>query len=185
MAQPYIGQIELFSFGYAPRGWAVCAGQIMAIAQNQALFSLLGTTYGGNGSTTFGLPDLRGAAAMGQGSGQGLTPRGIGQFVGSETQALNSTQIPPHTHNLNARQSSDTSTNVYTPDNTQLLAETIGYDAQGGTIPFPIYASDSAPNQVMAATAIGVTGGQPHSNMMPYLVGNFCIALVGAYPSRN
>jgi microcystin-dependent protein len=178
MAQPYVGQIEAFAFGFAPKGWAFCAGQVMSINQNQALFSLLGTTYGGNGVTTFQLPDLRSRLAMGQGNGAGLTPRVIGETGGEENHTLLVSETPLHTHALRAASATGTPTNL--PGNTVVL----GQSANGG-VALSLYATDSNPSQPMAPTAIGSTGGQPHSNLMPYNTLNFCIALVGIYPSRN
>jgi microcystin-dependent protein len=184
MSEPYLGQIELFAFGFAPKGWALCAGQIMAINQNQALFALLGTTYGGNGQTTFALPDLRGRLPMGQGNGRGLTPRTIGEVGGEEAHTLSIAETPAHTHTFVALPNPNLATNVDAPTGA-VLAQTTGQDKDGNTIPVNIYVPDSAPNQALAQTAIGSTGGQPHANLMPYLTVNACIALVGIFPSRN
>ena len=185
MAEPFLGQIESFAFGYAPRNWAQCAGQLLAITQNQALFSLLGTTYGGNGVSTFALPDLRGGVPIGQGSGQGLTPRTLGETGGEEAHALQIGEMPPHNHVVMAISNPDTATNVYTPDASVALSKTTGTNADGLPAAYPIYAADD-PTQPLAAEAIGVGGGGvPHANMMPYLTLNFCIALQGVYPSRN
>ena len=185
MAQPFLGQIEVFAFDFVPRGWMACAGQILSIQQNSALFSLLGTNFGGNGQTTFALPDLRGTAAVGQGRGNGLSPRDVGQAFGAETVALTGASTPSHTHVVTAKANPDTARNVYTPDATSVLTLTTGSDSGGGTLVFDIYAADAAPGQVLGASAIGPTGGAPHANMMPSLTGNFCIAVVGTYPSRN
>jgi microcystin-dependent protein len=181
MSQPFIGQIEVFAFGFAPKGWAFCAGQTLPIAQNTALFSLLGTTYGGNGTTTFMLPDLRSRLAMGQGNGQGLTPRVIGQVGGEENHTLLLTETPSHTHSVRTAAQPAPGTNINLPGNTVVLAQTIVPPSTA----LPLYATDPAPNQPMAPSAIGITGGQPHSNLMPYNTLNFCIALVGIFPSRN
>ena len=185
MAQPFLGQIEFFAFDFVPRGWMACAGQIMPIQQFSALFSLLGTTYGGSGQTTFMLPDLRGTLPMGQGAGQGLTPRLMGQSFGSETVALTSASTPAHAHTMAVKSNPDTTQNVFTPAATSVLTLTTGTDSGGGVIPFDIYAPDPSPNQALGSSTIGSTGGAPHSNMMPSLVGNFCIAVQGMYPSRN
>ena len=185
MSEPFLGQIELFAFGFAPRGWALCAGQIMAINQNQALFSLLGTTYGGNGQTTFALPDLRGRVPMGQGNGPGLTPRTLGAAVGEEAHTLSIAETPAHVHTLQAISNPTLANNVDAPGPTVVLAQTTGTDKSGNPITVNIYASDNAPNQVLAGAAIGPTGGQPHANLMPYVTLNACIALQGIFPTRN
>jgi microcystin-dependent protein len=161
----------------------MCAGQLLPINQYQAMFSLLGTTYGGNGVNTFGLPDLRGRLAMGQGNGSGLTPRVIGETGGEVNHTLLITETPIHTHTLNAAQ--NVSSPVNTPSSSVVLSQTAGRAAGGGTLTVNLYASDTAPSQPMVSTAVGVTGGQPHSNMMPYLALNFCIAMSGLFPSRN
>jgi microcystin-dependent protein len=184
MADPYLGEIEIFSFGYAPRGWAPCNGQLMSINQNQALFSLLGTKFGGNGMTTFALPDLRGRVPVGQGNGPGLPPRVIGQTGGEEGHTLQVSEMPLHTHTLQTINTSGT-TNTDIPGPTVVLAQTVAKPSGTDQFTVNIYAKDSAPNQAMAGAAIGNSGGQPHPNMMPYLVGNFCIALQGIFPSRN
>ncbi len=173
MDSPFLGMIAMFGFNFAPRGWAFCNGQILPIAQNTALFSLLGTTYGGNGQTTFALPDLRGRVPIGQFQGPGLSDYTLGQVAGSETVTLLSTQIPAHTHTLNGITQAGTSA-VPTgnlPANTGALDKEYGIP---GTL------------TPMNAQAIGSTGGnQPHSNMQPYLAINYCIALQGIFPSRN
>jgi microcystin-dependent protein len=183
MTQPYLGEIEIFGFNFAPKGWLICAGQTLPINQNQALFSLLGTTYGGNGINTFNLPDLRGRLAMGQGNGQGLTPRVIGETGGEVNHTLLISETPAHTHTLNAAQ--NVSNPVNTPSSAVVLSQTTGRAAGGGTLTVNLYASDTAPSQPMASAAVGATGGQPHANMMPYLALNFCIAMSGLFPSRN
>jgi microcystin-dependent protein len=183
MASPYLGQIESFPYGFAPKGWAFCAGQLLSIQQNTALFSLLGTTYGGNGIQTFALPDLRGRVAMGQGNGAGLTQRSIGQSFGEVNHTLLSTEMPNHTHALNTAANSNTTNNTDTPSNTVVLGNATG-KGQSAFAVTPYAAT--APNVTMAPTAIGVGGGsQPHNNMMPYLGMQFCIALIGVFPSRG
>jgi microcystin-dependent protein len=183
MAQPYLGEIEIFGFGFAPKGWAICAGQTLSINQNQALFSLLGTTYGGNGTTTFNLPDLRGRLPVGQGNGNGLTPRSIGQTGGETNHTLQVTETPSHNHGLAA--AANVSGSVDTPNSTEVLAQTTGKASNGTPLTVNLYAADSNPSQALASASIGVTGGQPHSNVMPFLALNFCIALTGIYPSQN
>jgi microcystin-dependent protein len=185
MSEPYVGEIEIFAFNFAPKGWAQCNGQIMAIAQNQALFALLGTTYGGNGIQTFALPDLRSRIPVGQGNGQGLTPRSIGQMFGEENHTLLGTETPAHSHPLQAKSNPVVASNTSTPGPGVVLAQTNGVDNKGGPLPVNLYATDSAPSRPMAGSAISVAGGQPHPNLMPYLVCNACIALVGIFPSRN
>lgn len=167
MAEPFLAQIQIFGFGFAPRGWATCSGQILPIAQNQALFSILGTTYGGNGVTTFGLPDLRSRTPMHWGQGPGLSNRVLGQVGGVESVTLNTNQIPNHTHSVTANTAAPT---VGTPAG-NLWAQG-KYSTTGGSL--------------MAAGAIGNSGSsQPHPNLSPYLTLNICIALVGVFPSRN
>jgi microcystin-dependent protein len=181
MAEAYIGQIQAFGFNFAPRNWALCNGQTLAISQNTALFSLIGTTYGGNGTSTFLLPNLQGRLPMHQGSGQGLTPRVIGEVGGSENVTLLTTNLPQHSHSLNATTAAATGTS---PQNT-LLANANGADGQGNPLTVQIYGPTPA-NTIMDPTAIGLTGNSlPFSIMSPYLVISFCIALQGIFPSRN
>ena len=170
MAEPFLGQLMCVGFNFAPRGWAFCNGQIMAIAQNTALFSLLGTTYGGNGQTTFGLPDLRGRVALGFGQGPGLSNYTQGEVAGVETVTLNSQQMPLHNHAINA-------SNLDAADQTP-----------GGNFPSGggAYNNPAPPRQAMNAAMCGNAGGnQPHENRQPYLVLNWVIALQGIFPSRN
>lgn len=160
----------MFGFSFAPRSWAFCDGQLIQISQNSALFSLLGTTYGGDGRTTFALPDLRSRVPIHKGQGPGLSPYSLGQRSGFETVTLTTAQIPPHNH-LQACSSDDP--NAGSP---------------AGNFPAavspPIYSSGA--NAAMANTALGNTGGgQPHENRQPFLVINFCICLQGLFPSRN
>jgi microcystin-dependent protein len=179
MSSPYVGQIEFFAFGFAPNGWQLCAGQTLPINQYQALFSLLGTTYGGNGINTFQLPDLRSRVPVAQGNGWVL-----GQTQGQENHTLTQTEIPAHTHLL-AAVASQTSANTFdTPGPTLVLSQAYG-DLKGPVSAANIYAVDSAPSQAMSPQQIGTTGGQPHNNLMPYLVLNACIAMNGLFPSRS
>lgn len=169
MTQPYISEIRMFSFDFPPRGWAMCAGQLLSIAQNQALFSLLGTTYGGNGVTTFALPDLRSRVPlhMGQHGGSNYVP---GQQGGTESVTLTSNQLPQHTHSMLATATPTTGD----PAGALLASPTAGKPYRSG--------SPSA----QLATSVGVTGGnQPHPNIQPYLTVNFAIAIQGRFPSRN
>jgi microcystin-dependent protein len=187
MSDAYMGQIEIFGFGFPPSGWALCAGQLLPIGQNQALFSLLGTTFGGDGITTFGLPDLRSRTPIGQGKGGGLSPRGIGEKVGEESHALNSDETPYHTHNLQTLdipEGGDLTNNVNTPGG-MLLTRADARDPSGNQLPINIYYPSTAPAVPMASAAVASTGGQAHLNMMPFLTLNVCIALRGLYPDRG
>lgn len=170
MATPFIGQIQMFSFNFPPRGWAQCNGQTLPIAQNQALFSLLGTTYGGNGTTNFLLPNLQGRTPLHFGTGPGLSPRNLGEASGTENVTLLATQLPTHTHTVSANTAAPTlgspAGNLWAQGN---------YSANGGS-----------PMAGGLGGAIGFSGNdQPHPNLSPYLVVNFCIALQGIFPSRN
>lgn len=178
--EPFIGQIQLFGFNFPPRGWAQCNGQILSIAQNTALFSLIGTYYGGNGQTTFALPDLRGRVAIGQGQGPGLQDYTIGERAGVENVTLLSTQMPMHTHPLMV--SSGTGTTDVANGN--YLANGAVTIARGNTVPANVYGT-SPGGQLNPATVSIQGGSQPHENRSPYLTLNYCIALVGIFPSRN
>ncbi len=172
----YIGQIQPFGFNFAPKNWLFCNGQLMSIAQNTALFSLLGTTYGGDGVTTFALPDLRGRASLHFGQGPGLTTRVLGEASGQETVTLLNSQMPTHNHLLNATTTStaEVPTNAF-PGSAALASDGAAVTAYGTT-----------PNTTMSPQAIGLAGGnQPHQNMQPYLVLNWCICQYGIFPSRN
>ena len=165
----------MFAGTFAPRGWAFCSGQLLPIAQNTALFSILGTTYGGNGQTTFALPDLRGRAPVHGGQGPGLSTYTIGEQGGTESVTLLSTQMPAHTHTLQADQNA--------ADSTDPAAHLMGNIGVGQT---PTQYSSGSANTAMNPTSIGPAGGsQPHANMQPFLCVNFIIALEGIYPSRN
>lgn len=166
MAEPFLAEIRLFGFGIVPQGWLPCDGQIMNINQNQALFSLLGTTYGGNGQTTFALPDLRGRAPVGLGNG--IT---LGKSAGEENHTLVATEMPMHTHIVSG--SSATGDKPVPTGNTW---------ATRAENPF----STLAPNGTLNPAAIGMTGESTgHPNMQPYLTVQYCIAIQGIYPSRN
>src|SRR5580658_5672139 len=183
MTTPFIGEIEIFGFNFAPRGWLMCAGQLLPINQYQALFSLLGTAYGGNGTNTFALPDMRSRLAMGQGNGQGLTPRIMGENGGEENHTLLLTETPSHSHQLNVISNPNTASNTQTPSSTVRLSQTTA--KVGTTTPaLNLYAAGT-PNQAMASASIGTIGGQPHPNIQPYLALNYCIAMSGIFPSRN
>ncbi|HWT14738.1 MAG TPA: tail fiber protein [Patescibacteria group bacterium] len=165
MATPFMSEIKLMAFNFAPQGWAACNGQFMPINQNQALFSLLGTTYGGNGQTTFALPNLQGRVPIHRGNGHIL-----GEAAGATATTVTIAQLPTHTHVLSGSNSLP-ETNV--PTGAALALMSNAY---------------AAPNNLVAMgpTAVGNAGGsQPHTNMQPYLALNFCIALQGIYPSQN
>ena len=170
---PFIGQIVMFGGNFAPRGWALCDVQLLAISSNSALFSILGTTYGGDGRTTFGLPDLRGRVPMHPGNGPGLTGRNLGQKSGTETVQLTTAQIPSHTHQAKAFNNVG---NQPLPAGHSLAQES--EDAR-------IY-SDQPPNADLSAATIGdAGGGGAHNNVQPFLALNFIIALQWIFPSRN
>jgi microcystin-dependent protein len=170
MAEPFLGEIRLFAGNFAPKGWALCEGQLMPLAQNTALFSLLGTYYGGDGKTTFALPDLRGRVPIGQGDGQGLTPRTLGESAGESAVSLLTTEMPIHTHlpNCSSQQSGAQPEGAYW-----------GSTGRGANA----YAATATANlSVLAVQAAG--GSQPHNNMQPYLGMTFIIALQGVFPAR-
>ena len=174
MADPFVAEIRIFPFNFAPRGWAFCDGQILPISQNTALFSLLGTTYGGNGQTTFALPNLQGKSAMHPGQGPGLSLHDLGETGGSETVTLLTSEIPAHSHTLRANNSDGT-----LPVPTNNVSSGPGADRD------LFWYKNGTPNPQMNATALNVTGGNlPHNNLMPYLTMNFCIALQGVFPPR-
>jgi microcystin-dependent protein len=180
MATPYLGEIRLFGFPFAPRGWAPCSGQLLAINQNQALFALLGTTYGGNGQVTFALPDLRGRLPLGiSNGGSGTSPRQLGEIGGVQAVTLNVQQIPAHSHLW-------TATNELgdqpSPSGNYLAAAS---STVAGT-PNAIYAPAGGAMVALASDSIAANGNNgAHNNMMPYQVLNFCIALQGVFPSRS
>ncbi|MBN3582284.1 phage tail protein [Algoriphagus aestuarii] len=182
MDAPFIGQIELFGFNFAPRGWAFCAGQLLPISQNDALFSLIGTIYGGDGRNTFGLPDLRGCAAIGYGTGSGLTPRVIGQRVGGENVTLTTAQMPNHNHPLYGNNSNGTTND---PSGNVIAKNTVIVERGGTAIPANGFVSGTANVETNVSSVGNVGGNQSHNNMQPSIVLNYCIALVGIYPSRN
>ena len=164
----------MFGGNFAPRGWAFCSGQLLSIAQNTALFSILGTTYGGNGQTTFALPDLRSRVPMHPGQGPGLTPRSLGEMGGTETVTLLNSQMPAHTHQATVAPKASTSETTDTLPTNQ-------YPAAGG-----VYSPTANAQMGSSDVTVGVSGGnQPHNNMSPFTCVNFIIALEGIFPSRN
>lgn len=178
MDEPFLGQIQAVGFGFAPKGWALCQGQLLPIAQNPALFSLLGTTFGGDGRTTFALPDLRGRIPIGSGQGPGLSNYYQGLADGTEQVAVRETQMPAHNHQLQATMKvNPTPGDAATPVQGYLSA---GSQKQYG--PGPV-------NDLMQADSVSGTltpsgGSQPHENRQPYLAMNYAIALIGIFPSR-
>lgn len=172
MSEAFVGQIKMFAGNFAPRGYAFCDGQLLAISVNQALFALFGITYGGDGRTTFALPDLRGRIPIHQGSGPGLSNRPIGQKSGQENVTVTTNQLPVHTH---AFQASSDGGNSSKPAGDVL--------ANGPSIKMFI---DDAFDNTLAPTSVTTTGGnQQHTNVMPFLCINFIVALTGIFPSRN
>ena len=174
MADPFVAEIRIFPFNFAPKGWAFCDGQLLPLSQNTALFSLLGTTYGGNGKSNFSLPNLQGNASMFWGQGPGLSLRDLGEQGGSATVTLLESELPAHTHAFNA---SGAPADAQQPNDFS-PARVVGatpYRPPAGATLIP-----------MAANALATTGGsQPHNNMMPYLTLSFCIALQGVFPPRS
>ncbi len=177
MTEPFIGEIQIFGFNFNPRGWAFCNGATLPIQQNTALFALLGTTYGGNGQTTFQLPNFADRAGCQQGQGPGLTHRSLGEAFGTNTVTLTSTQIPVHNHGINAFSQSDVSKKSGSPSNGSALSS-MGSGAAKPFIAAPLNTT-FAPDMIQPSAA----GGQPHQNQQPYLAVNFCIALQGVFPS--
>ncbi len=174
MSDPFLGEIRLFPYNFAPRGWAFCNGQIMAISQNTALFSLLGTTYGGNGTTNFALPDLRSRLAVSSGQGPGLSNYTLGQQSGTETVTLLSAQMPTHVHTVSPA-ANDAPAGVTRPGGAVMAR-----------VSTAIYASAGDGSTTMASSTTSSVGGNlPHSNIQPLLALNYCIALQGIFPSRN
>ncbi|QAU46354.1 phage tail protein [Bradyrhizobium guangzhouense] len=182
MTDFFIGEIEMFGFNFAPKGWAQCNGQLLSIQQNQALFAVIGTAFGGNGTTNFALPDLRGRLPMGQGQGPGLSARTLGQAFGEENHTLLASETPGHNHFVNVI-SNPTAANASAPGPALYLSQTSFSGPLGAET--DLYVVDSAPGNAMNPTAVGLTGGQPHSNQMPTIVLNYCICLSGIFPSRN
>lgn len=179
----FIGTIQAFAFNYAPRGWITCQGQILGISQYSAVFSLLGTNYGGNGQTTFGIPDLQGRAAVGQGNGVGVSPHVIGQIEGTESVTLTQNNLPAHTHSL---MGSTVAAASNTPNNTEVLAMAQGTDETTlNAVTVNIYGPPTTLTP-LSPQAIGPTGNNiPVSIINPQLTINYSMCLDGLFPSRN
>ena len=177
MSEPFVGEIRMFAGNFAPRSWAFCDGQLLAISQNDALFSLLGTIYGGDGRTTFGLPDMRGRIPIHEGQGPGLTDRRLGEKFGSENETLAAENLPSHNHAFMA--SSDAADAGYP-------AAAVVADTDADAIYYNDAIAPSAPDSTFPDDTLSQTGGdRSHSNLMPFLCMNFIIALFGVYPSRS
>jgi microcystin-dependent protein len=172
MSEPFVAEIRIFSFNFPPSGWAFCNGQVLAISQNTALFSLLGTTYGGNGTTNFALPNFQGRSPMHTGQGPGLSLRRLGDTGGEDTIALSASELPVHTH--------PTSSNSGMGDQYSPAGNFWATDAGGN------FEYGASANTTMAAQAVqSAGGGEPHNNLQPYLALNFCIAMQGVFPARS
>ncbi|MGY2046547.1 phage tail protein [Methylobacterium sp. JK268] len=187
MTTPYIGQIMLFAGTFAPKGWAFCQGQILPIAQNQALFAILGTTYGGNGTTTFALPDLRGRVPLGTGQAPGSgTNYQPGQTVGSESTTLTVAQIPSHAHSVAVTMDATPGSTSAPAANTGNIAQVVLAAGRPPTLAPSFTTGTPAAPVALNPTTSGVQGGsQPHSNLQPSMAMNYIIALQGVFPSRN
>ncbi len=173
---PFVAEIRIFPFNFAPKGWAFCNGQIMSISQNTALFSLLGTTYGGDGKSTFALPNLQGAVPMSAGQGNGLSQYFLGEFSGTDAVTLLTSEIPNHNHTVQ-QDFDNNNASATSPANAVLVNA-------GTTFTFSV--SSTPQLQIMNPAMVSVAGGsQPHNNLMPYLTLNYCIALQGVFPPRT
>jgi microcystin-dependent protein len=181
MSEPFVGEIRVFAITFAPVGWADCNGQLMSISQNTALFSILGTTYGGNGTTNFALPNLQGSAPLSAGQGNGLSLRSLGEIGGSQTVTLLTSQVPPHVHNIAVAANAPGSTAQTTPANNTVFGsshsktDTKAYVTVAGQPQIAMAPQMLLPNN----------GSQPHNTLPPFLTLRFCIALQGIFPTRS
>lgn len=171
MADPFVAEIRIFPFNFAPKGWAWCDGQLLPLSQNTALFSLLGTNYGGNGKSNFALPDLQGRAPMHPGQGPGLSLHDLGETGGSETVTLLESEIPSHSHTLRASEQ-------------DALQQSAAGQYPASAVGMGMYASPNALTPLAPVAVAPAGGDQPHNNLMPYLTFYFCIALQGVFPPR-
>jgi microcystin-dependent protein len=175
MADPFVAEIRIFPFNFAPTGWALCDGQLLPISQNTALFSLLGTTYGGDGKTTFALPNLKGRAPMHPGQGQGLSLHDLGETGGSDAVTLMESEMPAHNHTLRANTDPGT---LQAPTAERSLARSQNASAY--------QSAPDPPQAALAGQALATAGSSlPHNNLQPYLTVNFCIAMQGVFPPRS
>ncbi len=176
MSDQFVAEIRIFTGNFAPTGWATCDGQLLPISQNTALFSLLGTNYGGDGKSTFGLPNLQGSAPLAAGQGPGLSLRDLGEIGGEQTVTLLVSEMPAHSHSVQAA----------TSGGTDSPAGVTWGESRLGKTALPVYAASGPNNVAMSAQALSVAGGSlPHNNMPPYLCLTFIIALQGIYPARS
>ena len=179
MTTPFISQIQIFPYNFAPRNWAFCQGQLLPISQNTALFSLLGTNFGGNGQTTFGLPNFAGRAATSQGWGPGLSPRDMGESFGTEYVTLTSNEMPLHSHGLVLYSQNNAAKRAATPGPSNALSVSSNSSATS-------FLPNGSPGTTFHPNMLGTTGfSMPHENRQPQLALGFCIALQGVFPSRN
>jgi len=176
MADPFVAEIRIFPFNFAPKGWAFCDGQLLPISQNTALFSLLGTTYGGDGKSTFALPDLQGSAPMHPGQGSGLSLHDLGESGGTESVTLLPTEMPAHQHGVG--RAANVSGDSVVPTNCVWAMSGAGRGAAA------LYIAGPPTGKVNPLSLFPTGGGLPHNNMQPYLTLNFCIALQGVFPAR-
>jgi microcystin-dependent protein len=182
MSQPFVGQVIMFGGNFAPQGWMTCSGQLLPISEYQVLFNLIGTTYGGDGQSSFGLPDLQGRVPINQGQGPGLSARVIGQKSGTETVTLTTTQIPGHTHSINAV---NANANQQVPAGNSILANEVT-TATGGGNAFAYVSGTPATTSTMLPASLNMAGGNlPHENIQPVMAVTYCISPFGIYPSQN
>jgi microcystin-dependent protein len=182
MSQPFIGQVIMFGGNFAPAGWMTCSGQLLPISEYETLFNLIGTTYGGDGQSTFGLPDLQGRVPINQGTGQGLSARVLAQKAGTETVTLTTQQIPGHTHSINAV---NANANQQAPAGNSIFANEVT-TATGAGNAFTYFSGTPATTSPLLPATLNAAGStQPHENIQPVLAVTYCIALFGIYPSQN
>lgn len=181
----FLGEVRILGFNFAPQGWALCNGATLPVQQNGALFSVIGTYFGGNGQSTFCLPNFQGSTPVGVGSGPSLTPRVLGEAVGSRAVTLNAAEAPSHTHTLQVFEERSITTTVDTPSATVAVSRLV-QNAGGSVTNINTFLSAGSPNALMNPASISVLGGnQPHDNTQPWLAMNFCICMSGEYPSRS